>query len=102
VFVPFFIAWAAPATACGDSLPVTGESCLPLGCGSKLTRRFAAMELAGRVGFEDGLPRERGSLEVGWKLALRLVVEERADIEDLEARGGLGREDVDFESTCCE
>lgn len=81
------MAETAPAMACGDSLPVTLDSCLPRGWGSRLTRLLVARELAGRAGFDMGLvPRAVGSLDIGCIEARRLVeVEERAAIEVLEA-----------------
>ena len=99
------IAEAAPAMACGDSLPVTLDSCLPLGCGNRLTRLLVAKELAGRVCFDKGLvPREVGSLDMGCMDARRFVeFEERAAIEVLEASNrGREADDAEWAVACCE
>lgn len=72
--VPRFIALAAPAMACGLSLPVTLEFCLPRGVGRRLVLRvFVARELAGLVGREGG-ERVEGSLALAWRLTRRLLV----------------------------
>jgi hypothetical protein len=56
--------------------------CLPLGCGSMLTRRFAAKELAGLVDLAIGLLSEVGSLDLGCNEARRFAEDVRADIDD--------------------
>ena len=48
----FLMAVAAPAMACGLSLPFTLEPRLPLAVGSRLALLFAASELTGRVVLE--------------------------------------------------
>ena len=73
----------APATAWGDSRPVTLPSFL--GVGSMLFLREEARELDGRGVLAMALSMVRG----GWNEARRLLV--RADMEACEARRGLER-----------
>jgi hypothetical protein len=99
---PRRMALAAPATATGLSLPVTLDPVRPRGCGKRLTRRFVASELAGRVGFDTGLLNEFGLLDCGCIDARRLMEFVRADIDDWVWRP-LGRGGSEFlDSVICE